>query len=204
MTIRNAIFDFGAVVVRWKPQEIIESFYADATLRALIGPAILQHTDWFELDRGTLDEAVAIGRFAQRTGRPLAEISVFIAHVRASLTPVPETLAIMRDLAERGIALYGLSNMASGTFAYLRERYDLWDAFRGIVISAHVKMLKPEPEIFEHIAREHALSPSETVFIDDHAPNVAAARQLGFHTILFESPQQCATQLALLLPRIIA
>jgi HAD superfamily hydrolase (TIGR01509 family) len=126
-------------------------------------------------------------------------MSAFMEHVRASLTPVPETLAIMRDLTQRGIVLYGLSNMASGTFAYLRERYDLWDAFRGIVISAHVKMLKPEPQIFEHIAREHALSPSETVFIDDHAPNVATARQLGFSTILFESPQQCARALALLL-----
>jgi putative hydrolase of the HAD superfamily len=199
MTIRNAIFDFGAVVVRWQPQEIIESFYTDAAVRALIGPAILQHADWFELDRGTLDEALAIERFAARTARPVAEISAFIEHVRASLTPVPETLAIMRDLAQRGIALYGLSNMASGTFAYLRERYDLWDAFRGIVISAHVQMLKPEREIFEYIAREHALSPRETVFIDDHTPNVAAARQLGFRTIRFESPQQCAMQLKLML-----
>jgi putative hydrolase of the HAD superfamily len=199
MTIRNAIFDFGAVVVRWKPQEIIESFYADEAMRALIGPAILQHTDWFELDRGTLDEALALERFAARTGRPRAEISAFIVHVRASLTPIPETLAIMRDLEQRGVTLYGLSNMASGTFAYLRERYDLWDAFEGIVISAHVKMLKPDPAIFEYLARQHALIPSETVFIDDHAPNVAAARQLGFRTILFESPQQCATQLTLML-----
>jgi len=199
MAIRNAIFDFGAVVVRWQPQEIIASFYTDEAVRALIGPAILQHTDWYELDRGTLDEAIAVQRFAQRTGRPVTEISAFMEHVRASLTPVPETLAIMRDLAQRGIALYGLSNMASGTFAYLRERYDLWNAFRGIVISAHVKMLKPEPEIFEHIARAHALIPGETLFIDDHAPNVATARQLGFRTILFESPQQCATHVALLL-----
>ena len=196
MAIRNAIFDFGAVVVRWQPQEIIESFYTDEDVRALIGPAILQHADWFELDRGTLDEAVALERFAARTGRPLAEMSAFIEHVRASLTPVPETLAIMRDLAERGIALYGLSNMASGTFAYLRKRYELWDAFRGIVISAHVKMMKPEREIFEHIAREHALSPAQTVFIDDHGPNVDAARRLGFRTILFESPQQCAMELS--------
>jgi putative hydrolase of the HAD superfamily len=199
MTIRNAIFDFGAVVVRWKPQEIIESFYADEAVRARITPAIFQHPDWLELDRGTLDEALAIERFAARTGRPLAEMTAFIEHVRASLTPVPETLAIMRDLAQCGIALYGLSNMANGTFAYLRKRYDLWDAFRGIVISAHVKMLKPEPEIFEHIAREHALAPQETVCIDDHAPNVVAAGQLGFHAILFESPQQCAAELARLL-----
>jgi putative hydrolase of the HAD superfamily len=195
MTVRNVIFDFGGVLVRWKPREIIERFYDDASVHALIGQSIFQHVDWVEMDRGTLDEPTATLRFAQRTGRPAEEITAFLQHVRESLTTVPETVAILQDLAGRGIPLYGLSNMATETFAWLRQRYDHWSLFTGIVISADIRMIKPERQIFEYIVRQHGLVPAETVFIDDHAPNIDAARLLGFHTILFETPEQCAAEL---------
>ncbi len=195
MSVRNVIFDFGGVLVRWQPREIIASFYDDASVHALIGRSIFQHVDWAEMDRGTLDEPAATLRFAERTGRPAAEITAFLQHVRESLTTVPETIAILHDLARRGVPLYGLSNMATDTFAWLRERYDHWSLFKGIVISADIRMLKPERQIFEYIVRQHGLVPAETVFIDDHAPNVEAARSMGFHTIQFESPVQCAAAL---------
>jgi epoxide hydrolase-like predicted phosphatase len=199
MPVRNVIFDFGGVLVRWKPREIIERFYADESVRAVIGRAILEHVDWTEMDRGTLDEITATRRFSERAGRPLEEIAAFLQHVRESLTLVPETVTIIQDLAARGIPIYGLSNMAPQTFAWLRERYDVWSTFTGIVISGHIRMIKPDPEIFAYISEQHGLSPAETVFIDDHTPNVEAARRLGFITILFETPQQCAADLTRLL-----
>jgi putative hydrolase of the HAD superfamily len=199
MPVRNVIFDFGGVLVRWKPREIIEGFYVDESVRALIGSAILGHADWTEMDRGTLDEVTATRRFSERAGRPLGEVSAFLQHVRESLTLVPETVTLIQDLAGRGIPIYGLSNMAPETFAWLRERYDVWNTFKGIVISGHIRMIKPDPEIFEYISEQHGLAPAETVFIDDHEPNVEAARRLGFHTILFETPQQCAADLTRIL-----
>ena len=201
LPIRNVIFDFGGVLVEWKPQQIIEEFYADESVRAAIASSVFKHPDWAELDRGTLDEDRATVRFSERTGRPVEELSAFLQHVRDSLIPMRETIALVQDLAQRGVPLYGLSNMPSRTFSQLRQRFDFWDAFRGIVISGDVKMIKPEPEIFEHIAAVHGLSPAETVFIDDHRPNIEAAQQLGFQTILFEDSPQCAASLNGMLAR---
>jgi len=199
MAIRNVIFDFGGVLVPWQPLEVIETFYADEALHPMIARAILQHPDWLEMDRGTLDDEAAIQRFAARTGRSAEEMSAFLQHVRASLTPIPEMVALVRGLVARGVPVYGLSNMATKTFAWLEERHELWGMFQGIVISAHLRMMKPDAEIFEHILREYGLVATETVFIDDNRPNVDAAGRLGLHTILFQSPEQCARELRQLL-----
>ena len=195
MAVRNVIFDFGGVLVRWQPAEMIERFYADEAVRPVIAREILQHPDWLEMDRGTLDDETALRRFAARTGRSSAEISAFLQHVRESLTPVPEMVALVESLAARGVPVYGLSNMATSTFAWLQSQHDLWKAFRGIVISAHIKMMKPDAEIFEHILQKYGLVAGETVFIDDHRPNVDSAARLGLRTILFASPAQCAAEL---------
>ncbi len=194
-SVRNVIFDFGGVLVRWKPQEIIEGFYQDEALRARVSEGIFRHPDWIEVDRGTLQEEAAVRRFAERTGRPREEIAALVQRVKESLTPIPESIALARDLSRRGVPLFGLSNVSAETFAFLRARYDFWSVFTGIVISAEVKWVKPEPEIFEHLCRLHGLAPPETVFIDDHPPNIAAASRMGFRTILFTDTAGCAAQL---------
>ncbi|HEX3848786.1 MAG TPA: HAD family phosphatase [Steroidobacteraceae bacterium] len=193
--VKNVIFDFGGVLVEWQPQRIVDRFYSDPALRQRVRDAVFQHPDWIEMDRGTLEEQDAAVRFADRMDRPVSEMIELLQQVKESLLPIAETIAILRDLERRGIPVYGLSNMAATTFAYLRERHDHWSLFKGIVISAEIKMIKPEARIFEHICATYALDPHETVFIDDNLPNIESAKRLGFSTILFSSPGQCAAEL---------
>jgi len=199
ISIDTVIFDFGGVLLRWKPEEIIREFYADEVLRDALRSAVFQHPDWIEMDRGTLSETVAAQRFAARMGRPPEEIRKLLEHVRNSLTPIDESFAIANTLARRGIRLYALSNMPASTFAYLRNRYDCWDVFKGIVISGEVGMIKPEPGIFNYITRHYGLVAARTVFVDDHLPNIESGSRLGFRTIQFSNPQQCAAAIDALL-----
>jgi putative hydrolase of the HAD superfamily len=114
-----------------------------------------------------------------------------LQHVKDSLTPLPDTVAIVRELKNRGVPIYGLSNMSAATFAHLRDRHSFWDDFLGIVISAHVGLIKPDPRIFDHLCGRYALDPAETLFIDDHLPNVESAGRLGFRTIHFSNAKGC-------------
>jgi putative hydrolase of the HAD superfamily len=189
--VRNVVFDFGGVLVRWRPLELIERFYPDGPLRGRVREMVFEHPDWVEMDRGTLSDAAAVERFAARLGRPEAEMHSLLQHVKDSLTPLPDTVAIVRGLKSRGVPLYGLSNMSAATFAYLRERYSLWDDFLGIVISAHIGLIKPDPRIFDHLCERYALDPAETLFIDDHLPNVESADRRGFRTIHFSDAKRC-------------
>lgn len=44
-----------------------------------------------------------------------------------------------------------------------------------------LRCVKPDHEIFEKVERLAELVPAETLFIDDNAKNVAAARECGWH-----------------------
>ncbi len=192
---KNVIFDLGGVVIEWNPGRILDTYYADPDVRALMKTQLFQHPDWLQLDRGTMNEAELLARLGVRTGRPAAELSGLFNAVRESLHTQPDTVALLERLHARGVPLYCLSNISSDIFAYLRERHSFWGVFRGIVISGDLKMLKPEPEIFHFLLQRYGLSAAETVFVDDNAPNIAAARELGIHAVWFKNAQQCELEL---------
>lgn len=197
--MRNVIFDLGGVVLEWNPDAILEGYYTDPSARAAMKSALFKHPDWLQMDRGTLSESEVLMRLQQRTGRPAEELQRLFEAIRSSLKPKTDTVALLRSLAQRQVPLYCLSNMAASTFSFLREQHAFWDAFRGIVISGEIKMAKPEREIFEYLLRRYALSAAETVFVDDHPPNIQAAQALGLHTVWFRDAGQCAQELERLL-----
>jgi putative hydrolase of the HAD superfamily len=198
--IRNVVFDLGGVLITWRPQEVIDSFYADPLLRAAVRRDAFQHPDWIEMDRGTLDEQTIGARFAERLQRPPSEMAALFDHVRMCLKPIPPTVDLARGLRDRGLSLYVLSNISEPMFRHI-EGYPLFELFAGAVISGAVKMVKPERAIFEHLVTRFALEHAETVFIDDVARNVEAARAVGLRSILFEDAEQCARELEPLLAR---
>lgn len=193
--MKNIIFDLGGVVIEWSPDRILEGYYDDPEIRAIMKTALFLHPDWLQLDRGTLSEAQALVRLESRTGRPPAELEGLLNAVRASLHAKKDTVALLTRLEKRGVPLYCLSNMSSATFQYLRQRYPFWGLFRGIVISGDIKLMKPEREIFDHLLGKYGLAASETVFVDDHAANIEAARSLGLQSVWFQSAGQCEIEL---------
>jgi putative hydrolase of the HAD superfamily len=193
--VKNVIFDLGGVVIEWSPDRILETCYADPQMRAIMKTALFLHPDWLQLDRGTLSEAQALVRLKDRTGRPAPELEGLLAAVRASLHTKSDTVALLARLHERGVPLYCLSNMSSATFQYLRQRHSFWGVFRGIVISGDIKMMKPEREIFEFLFSRYGLCATESVFVDDHAANIDAARSLGLRTVWFKNAGQCEIEL---------
>jgi putative hydrolase of the HAD superfamily len=193
------IFDFGGVLVNWQPEAIISSFYAEQALRDAIRTHALHHDDWLEMDRGTVDEPTVIRRFAARMQRPEAELAAFFDHLRAALTPIEPTVALLKELRDRGFALYGLSNMSESIFEHLRSLHSFFDLFDGIVVSGVVKSVKPDAAIYEHLRSQYALDFGESVFIDDLARNIDSARRLGLPAIRFESTAQVRRELEPLL-----
>jgi putative hydrolase of the HAD superfamily len=187
------------VLVCWRPREIFESFYSDPQLREAVRVHAFEHDDWLEMDRGTMDEPTVVRRFAARMGRPEAELRALFDHLRSRLVPIEPTVALLRELRGAGFRLYGLSNMSESIFAHLYARHDFFKLFDGIVVSAAVRLLKPEPGIYEHLRERFALDFAESVFIDDMDRNVASARRLGLPAIRFETTEQVRRELEPLL-----
>jgi len=192
----NIVFDLGGVVFRWQPDKIIRHVFRNPEVQDLVRSEIFEHADWVELDRGTLTLDQAIERGASRTGLPRGKIEQLLSAVPLSLTPIEETIELIRALKASNNRLFVLSNMHAASISHLEKNHMIWDMFDGIVISSRIKRVKPEIEIYEHLLAEFGLNAADTVFIDDLRENLAAASKIGIRTIRFVDAGQCRDDLA--------
>ena len=56
------------------------------------------------------------------------------------------------------------------------------DYFHTCYLSYQLGMLKPYPDIFNHVVKDAGILPAETLLIDDAVPNCETAASLGFKT----------------------
>jgi glucose-1-phosphatase len=78
-------------------------------------------------------------------------------------------------------AVNKILHMASGV-----ERLD--DLFEKLFLSYEMGVMKPHPGIYQRVLAEADINPEETLFLDDNADNIRAARELGIQTIHVQKP----------------
>jgi 2-haloacid dehalogenase len=89
-----------------------------------------------------------------------------------------------------------LTNFAADTFEQAREIFPFLKKARGVTVSAHVRLIKPDAAIYDTHTKTFGLDPKATLFIDDSLPNVEAARAYGWNVIRYTYPDQLDTDLA--------
>lgn len=95
----------------------------------------------------------------------------------------------MTDLARRlahHYPLYLLSNTNDLHIDYIFRTYPVFKLFRDAVYSYNARVSKPDPAIFDVAARQFAVDPATTLYIDDLEANVEAARTHGFKAIQYD------------------
>lgn len=193
--IKNIVFDIGNVICEWNPEKLVSSVFPEKTDQQEALNNIIKHPDWLLLDKGVLTLDKAIDRAESRCRLTRKQIIALFDATPASLVPFPETVSVARDLHQRGFPLYVLSNMHDYAFDYLTANYDFWELFKGIVVSSHIKSIKPEPVIYKYLLGEYGLTPKNTVFLDDMGYNLEAAEKVGIQTILINPPGQTREKL---------
>ena len=188
------IFDLGRVVVSWDPVGIVRSVRGPDGAEAL-AELLFNHPDWLEVDRGTLSLQTMARQAQERTGLSAAENLAILQAVPASLLPDPAMLTLIAELHGAGHTLYALSNMGHASIDWLEQHQEFWRFFSGKVVSARVRMLKPEPDIYRYLLVSFDLKAGECFFIDDSPANVAAARALGLQGMVFTDAPACRRQL---------
>ena len=188
------IFDLGRVVVSWDPVGIVSSVRGPEGAEQL-AERLFNHQDWLEVDRGTMSLHTMARQAERRTGLSAAENLAILQAVPPSLLPDPAMLTLMAELHGAGHLLYALSNMGHASIDWLELHQDFWRFFSGKVVSARVRMMKPEPDIYRYLLVSFDLEPAECIFIDDSPANVAAAEALGIRGMVFTDAASCRQQL---------
>jgi 2-haloacid dehalogenase len=195
MTIRTIIFDFGNVVIGWDPRGVYRPLLADEAAIDQFFEEVAFSAWNLEQDRGR-KWVDAVSELSARFPHRDDLIRAYDEQWEKSITgPIDGTVRILHQLHDAGYQLVGLTNWSAEKFHPTRLKHDFFSVFDDIVVSGDVRLVKPDPAIFELTLRRVGRSADECLFIDDSAANVEAAAALGFHTIRFESPEQLEREL---------
>jgi 2-haloacid dehalogenase len=191
------VFDLGGVLIDWDPRHLYRKLFAgdEAAMEHFLA-TVCTHEWHRHHDSGRSfaegarllkaehpDKAELIDAFGNREGEMMAG-------------PIAGTVEILQELRDREVPLYALSNWPAESFPHARERFDFLGWFRGILVSGDVKVIKPDPHIFELLLERFAIDPLSAIFIDDVEVNAAAARRFGIHAIHFTNPAALRAELA--------
>jgi 2-haloacid dehalogenase len=198
MRIKAIVFDFGGVLLKWNPYNILRPYFADDQQAMESFLHEINFTEWnAEQDRGrSFDEGVAIlsGQFPQYAHI----IRAYYENWELSIDgQFDESIILLDKLKDNGYPIYGLSNWSAETFPIARKRYNFFELFDGIIISGKVKLIKPDSAIFELCLQMTKKPAHECLFIDDTEANIITAKAIGFDTVHFQSPQQLKEELLL-------
>ena len=198
MSIRAVFFDFGGVIQRTEfqapRQHLGERFrmdYEDID-KLVFGSESARRASVGEI---TEDEHWA--NVLTRLKRPAAELKTIEGEFFGGDVIDRDLVELIRSL--RGKFHVGLiSNAWSGMRAFL-EREMLIELFDTVVISAEVRVMKPEAKIYSIALEQAGVKAEEAVFVDDVQANIDACQNIGMKGVLFRDPQKAKDELRKLL-----
>jgi putative hydrolase of the HAD superfamily len=194
----NVVFDFGAVLFAWQPRQLTREYFPDHATTddatATLAQSIFSHPDWLAFDAGLASMHTTVERIQRRTDLPICQLRNLVNDIGERLAPIPNSIQVLRDLrdqrdAGQDIQLFYLSNMPEPYARTLEQKHDFLKWFNDGIFSADVRLAKPDPAIFDLCTQRFGLQGADTVFIDDHLPNIVAARAHGWRAVHLPVPE---------------
>lgn len=184
--IKNIIFDFGNVIINWNPDEILNKYDLTQDQHNLLKKEIFQTREWIEIDAGKIDENHATEIFKNRVPNNLKQSVEEIMQTWPSRVEFYEgTFNLIKKLKQEGYHIYALSNTGMRFANYLMNtKYGQY--FDGTIFSAEVKLIKPDPRIYQKLLHDYHLVAKESLFIDDIKANTDAAKKEGMQVFTFQ------------------
>ena len=200
---RTVVFDFGAVLFQWQPYRLLQETVPDLApdeasarrVAAQIFESFTPESDWARFDLGRIAEAELAERIAARIGVRAEQVRRVIDGIPPHLQAQAPTVTLLKQLKAAGHRLFYLSNMPHPYADHLERCNDFVADFQDGIFSARVGLMKPHAAIFELAEQRFGLVPADTVFIDDHAGNVQAARSRGWQAVHFADAAQAGAEL---------
>jgi putative hydrolase of the HAD superfamily len=177
---RVVVFDYGEVLSMSQSEHDRLAILGTASAHADdFWPAYWRHRD--DLDQGTLsipDYWAAVGRDLGMEFAPAQVQRLWAIDFRSWISVEPGSIDVLHDLHEGGTRTALLSN-AGFDFGEPFRRAPFARYFERVFVSAELGMIKPDPEIYRHVARELGIEPAAMVFVDNKKVNVDGAVSVG-------------------------
>lgn len=146
-------------------------------------------------DLGEISDDEFYAHMLSETGQPPEKKTVIEKFLTDDFYIDQEMLALIRELRKTHTTAL-LSNFPAHVCEFFKSVWFIDGAFDHLIISSEVKLLKPDPLMYQLALERAGCKPKEAVFIDDRPINVEGAEALGIKGILFTSKAQTITDLS--------
>ncbi len=194
--IKNIVFDFGNVLIRWDRKNLYSQIFSDPDELHFFLDKVCT-LDWnAQMDKGkSFDTSIAerkviFPKYAE-------QIQMFkdrwVEMLDGAIQENVEILKYFYNSSE--FKTYGLTNWSAETFPIAQNHFDFLNYFEGIIVSGEEKLIKPGKEIYALLLDKFNLIPEECLFIDDSKANIVAAKEMGIQVIHFTEETDVKTEL---------
>lgn len=193
--INTIIFDIGNVLAAFDWENNLRRFGFPEEEYEAIADAVYRSSDWNEMDRGVLTLEELTQRFCRKEPQYASDIKKVIMAASGMIRQYPYTKPMIRMLKEKGYRVYYLSNYGEFVYEETKDQLDFTELMDGGLFSYEVKMIKPNPWIYEELLERYGIKPEEAIFFDDNLKNVEAANKRGILGIQFQGYDEAMKEL---------
>ena len=188
MTIKAVVFDIGNVLIEWQPERFFDSVIGPDRRRAMFD-AVDLHAMNDKVDMGhNFTETI----YATADAYPEWRSEIRLWHdrwIEMASPVIDHSVRLMAALQSKRIPVFSLTNFGIQSYAHAATYYDFLGKFDRDFISGHMKVIKPDPLIYQMLEDASGLSGADLIFTDDRADNIAEAAAREWRTHLFDGPQ---------------
>jgi 2-haloacid dehalogenase len=194
MTVDAVVFDIGNVLIEWQPERFYDRVIGEDRRRAIFDTVDL-HKMNDRVDRGEHFRDV-IYETADQYPQIRDDIRMWHDNWIEMASPAIEhSVRLMRALQSKGVPVFALTNFGVESFAYAQTEYDFLNEFDRAYVSGHMKVIKPDADIYAQLEADCEIDPTRLLFTDDRLDNIEAAAARGWQTHLFEGATGWAARL---------
>ena len=199
--IKNVVFDIGNVLVAFRWRELMEELHLSKEAQDRFEDYVFGSKWWHEFDHGTMEEDEVVRHLREDNSEYQEAFELVWKNRDKLVAPYEHAVTWIQELQEAGYRVYLLSNYPANLFTMHAENgsFPFLDMVDGKVVSGYVKMIKPEPDIYEYLVENYGLKASECVFLDDRKENVEGAKAVGMFGIQVHNYEQAKSELQELL-----
>jgi FMN phosphatase YigB (HAD superfamily) len=189
--IKNLIFDFGGVIIDIEPIRVGHSFREMGVKNIeKVHEAAISRGLYLDLEKGLITPTEFRDGLREVSGLKLTDEQIDSAWNSMIIAFPKSRFELMKQLKDN-YNVYLLSNTNEIHYQYFNQYMIkkmgancLEEFFTKCFYSHQMKMRKPDQEIFIKMLDALKIKPSETLYFDDIADNIIAARELGIHGIV--------------------
>ena len=190
MKIKTIIYDYGGVIMTSAQEEAVRRFSEIGIVPDLMPlDKYNQQGVFLALEDGSITADEFRDELNRRCGRNNTHDDYRWACL-GYVGEIPKrNLQLFLLLRKKGYRQLLLSNTNPYMMSWAMspdfdgEGRALCDYLDACYCSYELRMLKPNPAIFQFVIDHENITPETTIFVDDNESNIRVARDMGFHTL---------------------